>query len=133
MKKIHYPKVKKFSSASTAWGCEHESDAIQVEHVGVEYSRCGLTISVAHPFLGASPDSIGSCSCHGKMFVKVRYPYRCSCQQLQDVAVNAKHFCLQETDGNLALDHKHAYYYIASAMPNVCVCYRNMLLRCMVT
>ena len=68
-----------------------------MEHVGVEFSRCGLTISVVHPFLGVSRDWIISCSYHGKMLVEVKCPYKCSCHHLQDVAVNAKHFCLQGT------------------------------------
>ena len=59
---------------------------------GVEFSRCGLTISVVHPFLGASPDGN-----HGKMLVEVKCPYKCSYQHLQDVAVNARDFCLQGT------------------------------------
>jgi len=97
VKKLCYPEVYKFSSA---WGCEHEVDAIQdfldsftVEHVAVEFSRCGLTVNVAYPFLGASPDGIVSCSCYGRMLVEVKCPYRCSCQHLQEVSVHAKDFC----------------------------------------
>jgi len=63
VKKLCYPEVSKFSSASTTWGCEHKSDAIQhfldsftVEHVAIEFSRYGLTVNVAYPLLGASPD-----------------------------------------------------------------------------
>ena len=75
-----------------------------MEHVGVEFSRCGLTISVVHPFLGASRDGIISCSHHGKMLVEVKCPYKCSCQHLQDV------FDISVCRG-LTLDCKHAYYY----------------------
>ena len=55
----------------------------------------------------ACPDGIVSCSCHGRMLVEVKCPYRCNCQHLQEVAVHAKDFGLQETDETtLALDPK---------------------------
>ena len=44
-------------------------DSFTVEHVAVEFSRCGLTINVVHPFSGANPEGI--VSCHGRMLLEV--------------------------------------------------------------
>lgn len=58
---ICHPETK---TASTCWGCEHESTAHSkyVTSVGHE-TECGLFISSEYPFIGASPDGLVNFSC----------------------------------------------------------------------
>ena len=118
VKKLCYPHQHAFSTSATRWGCEHESTAVEefmdwfsMEHEDCNFSNCGFLINKKHPFLGASPDGIVHCSCHGKYLVEVKCPYRCCDRDLRDVAVNDSSFFLKNSDGVLALDTNHAYYY----------------------
>lgn len=71
VKKLCYPAANRFTSATTAWGCQHESDAAEefldsfaLDHVGITFEQTGLFINENYPFVGASPDGIIQCSCH---------------------------------------------------------------------
>ena len=75
---VCYPEVFRFNTEATRWGCQHENLALEVfsnsgQHEDMKVVKCGLFISVDHPFLGASPDGIVQCSCcgHGICEVKV--------------------------------------------------------------
>ena len=92
IKKLCYPEACRFSSAATTWGCQHEEDAIEefldqfyCMHSDVTFDRCGLKLSKLHPFMGASPDGIVSCSCHEKSLIEVKCPYSCNKQSLADL------------------------------------------------
>ena len=118
IKKLCYPEVYKFSNAAVSWGCQHESDAIQefldifaIDHSDIGFRRSGLVVNTKYPFLGASPDGVVSCSCHGKMLIEVKCPYRCSCQHLTEIVEGDKNFCLHKDKGTLGLNHNHTYYY----------------------
>jgi len=63
-----------------------------------------------YPFLGASPDGIVYCSCHGKYLLEVKCPYRHCNMELRE-ALNDPSLFLKDNDGVLALDKSHAYYY----------------------
>lgn len=133
IKKLCYPEACKFSSAATAWGCQHEEDAIQefldqfyLEHSDVTFNRCGLRLNRSYPFMGASPDGIVSCSCHQKSLIEVKCPYSCSKLSLEDFAEGKKGSCLQQVDGGLKLDKSHSYYYQIQCQLNICefqLCY----------
>ena len=77
---VCYPEVFQFSTEATRWGCQHENLVLKVfsnsgQHEDMKVTKCGLFISVYHPFLGASPDGIVQCSCcgHGICEVKVNW------------------------------------------------------------
>jgi len=70
----------------------------------------GTMINKKFPFLGASPDGIVNCSCHGKHLVEVKCPYRCCTKGLQEAAKDPSFF-LKDNEGTLGLDTSHAYYY----------------------
>ena len=133
IKKLCYPEAYKFSSAATTWGCQHEEDAIEefldqfyLGHSDVTFDRCGLSLSKLHPFMGASPDGIVSCSCHEKSLIEVKCPYSCSKQSLADYADGKKSVCLQQVDGGLKLNKSHSYYYQIQCQLNICefqLCY----------
>ena len=81
-----------------------------VEYNDCNFSNCGFMINKKFPFLGASPDGIVNCSCHGKHLVEVKCPYRCCTKGLQEAAKDPSFF-LKDNDGTLELDTSHAYYY----------------------
>lgn len=103
------------------WGIEHEDQAVQLYteyqhrngHGGLYACSCGIYISTAHPFLGASPDSAVydpeclSTTPYGFLEVKCPYSKRhmtpveaCSCQR----------FFATLVDGQPRLRRTHMYY-----------------------
>lgn len=132
IKRLCYPETCKFSSAAIAWGCQHENaiqeflDIFYLEHSDMTFDRCGLRLNKLHPFMGARPDGIVSCSCHQKSLVEVKCPYSCSKQSLADYADGKKSFCLRQVDGDLKLDKNHSYYYQIQCQLHICefqLCY----------
>ena len=78
IKAICYPQSMRFSSAATAWGCDHERTALdkykakaEKKHTGLSFSNSGLVVDVKYPFIGASPDGVVSCSCCGDGVIEV--------------------------------------------------------------
>ena len=45
--------------------------AFSLEHDNSKLASCGFMINMKYPFLGASPDDIVYCSCHGKYLLEV--------------------------------------------------------------
>ena len=63
-------------------------------------------INPEHPHLGASPDAISYCSCHGTGCVEIKCPYKA-----QDSTITEAVGFLEKTaNGCLQLDRKHLYY-----------------------
>lgn len=67
------------------YGREMETDAaeklleiLKQSHKNCTMRDCGLFICQDVPFVGASPDRILSCSCHGKWTVEIKCPYSIS-------------------------------------------------------
>lgn len=67
---------------ATQYGLKQEPKAVSLYlkkmkemHTGATIHSCGLFISSAHEYLGASPDRLFFCSCHGKRLVEVKCPY----------------------------------------------------------
>ena len=76
---ICHPELGKFRNAATRWGCEHESIAISSykassaeAHTNWQILPSGFVINEEKPFIGASPDSIVTCSCCGRGTVEVK-------------------------------------------------------------
>ncbi|XP_074614405.1 uncharacterized protein LOC141874140 [Acropora palmata] len=103
----------KFSSKATAWGNTHEKHALdryrqvmQDEHKDFGIKDSGFVINPEHPHLGASPDAISYCSCHGTGCVEIKCPYKA-----QDSTITEAVGFLEKTaNGCLQLDRKHLYY-----------------------
>uniref|UniRef100_A0A1X7V4J3 YqaJ viral recombinase domain-containing protein n=1 Tax=Amphimedon queenslandica TaxID=400682 RepID=A0A1X7V4J3_AMPQE len=68
------------------------------------------------PFLGASPDAIVSCECHGHGVVEVKCPFRIEDKLPED---NIKGFFMKKVDV-WSLQHDHAYYYQVQLQMRVC-------------
>jgi hypothetical protein len=76
---ICHPQTLKFKTAATVWGCEHESsvrisyeEIMSKTHQSFKVSECGLFICVEHPYIGASPDGLVSCSCCGDGICEIK-------------------------------------------------------------
>lgn len=76
-----HPEIAKFKSIATSWGCEHEKTAISKylsislrKHHNFEVKECGFFINTSKPYIGASPDSLVTCTCcdDGICEIKVR-------------------------------------------------------------
>jgi hypothetical protein len=74
-------------------------------HPGGKLTRTGLRICFEHPWLGASPDSILECPCHGKLVVEVKCPFRFRENSVGEM-LGSKSCCLSE-DGELKKDHEY--------------------------
>ncbi|KAG0413090.1 hypothetical protein HPB47_009760, partial [Ixodes persulcatus] len=68
LKKICYPEQNTFTSAATAWGLEHEDDAVAsyvdvmlTNHTDFTHRKTGVYLSTQHPYIAASPDSLVCC------------------------------------------------------------------------
>ena len=123
IKRICYPSTVRFSTAATRWGCGHVTEAvtayeaiIKSSHTNVSVSHSpGLHINPSYPHLGASPDAIIDCSCHGRGIVEVKCPY-CKRDSTMDDAADDPKFCLQKnSEGVLCLKSTHQYYYQVQA------------------
>lgn len=92
----HLPQINK--------GKETEKEAIaaayrwlEQHHHEVKLIPCGLFVDEKHPFIGATPDSIIECACHGKSVLEVKCPSTAMEQ-------------LQYLDESMNLREKSAYY-----------------------
>jgi len=127
IKSICYPEAYNFFSKQTEWGCKHEKKARDLYykltaqyHCNLQIADSGLVINTNWPFIGASPDGIVSCDCHGKGVVEIKCPY---CHKGSSVVAAAQEdpkFCLKEIDGRLCLDTTHSYYYQVQTQLFVC-------------
>ncbi len=77
-------------------------------HVNFELRASGPGLSPEYPYLGATPDGITSCDCHGTGLVAL---FSVRDQILQEAVDNDK-LCLERhSDGALSPMKTHAYWY----------------------
>lgn len=127
VKKICYPEEHKFSTAATAWGQAHESDAIaqyvqemQKNHQDFTHSRTGVFLSTEYPYLAATPDASVSCKCCGKGVAEAKCPYSLAQTGIPKVAVS-QNFCLDNgDDGGLHLKRSHQYFFQVQTQMAIC-------------
>ncbi|CAN7941855.1 unnamed protein product [Ixodes pacificus] len=115
LKKICYPEQNTFTSAATAWGLEHEDDAVASyvdvmvkNHTNYTHRKTGVYLSTQHPYIAASPDSLVCCACCGKGVVEVKCPHSLAINTIQN-AVNDSDFCLDDVVSSLRLKRKHPF------------------------
>lgn len=70
---------RKFKTAATTWGNDHESVArnkyrtvMSATHENFLVSICGFFINVQYPFIGASPDGLVTCTCCGEGICEIK-------------------------------------------------------------
>ncbi|KAF4524902.1 hypothetical protein B566_EDAN018070, partial [Ephemera danica] len=122
---VCYPSKFKFTTKATKHGCDHEKTAIdkyikdQVESGAHESDftayECGFYISKDYPYIGATPDLIVECSCHGKGVIEVKCPYCIKDDAIISLAQKKGSYIklCHNADGSASyiLDDKHSYMY----------------------
>ena len=73
-------------------------------HKNIEFHETGLHVLESHPYIGASPDMLVECECHGPGIVEIKCPYSI-CEQTPNPD-NYKH-----VDGDGKLKPTSPYYY----------------------
>lgn len=116
----------RFNFVNCRWGCEHEKDAVHAyqeemkkHHQNFSVEECGLIINPSFPLIGASPDSIVRCDCHGKGVLEIKCPHCLTSKSMSDKSEDPK-FCIQKDPNNvLSLQKDHSYYYQVQAQIHV--------------
>ena len=67
---ICHHELRRFQTAATRWGCEHEhvardkyTSVSSASHDNFRVEECGFFLSTEYPFIGASPDGLVTCAC----------------------------------------------------------------------
>ncbi|XP_065092161.1 uncharacterized protein LOC135713003 [Ochlerotatus camptorhynchus] len=122
VKRVCYPEQMSFSSPSVKYGLRHEGSAVDKlflsvseVHQNLTKHKTGLIISPDNPHLGASPDAVFRCSCHGSITVEVKCPYSArSNTDTLDVLLNLNDpYILKDENQNICLNTRYKYYYQA--------------------
>ena len=99
------------------------------QHTDFTCTEAGLHLSKDHPFVGASPDGLVSCSCCGDGLLEIKCPFNYCGKELPPTELDGeaaceedlKRFCLKRDDGgHLYLPESHAYFYQIQAQLNIC-------------
>lgn len=108
----------------TRYGLANESKAVEAycalmkkDHVNFSIKSCGLILDCDHCFLGASPDRIGSCDCHGSYIVEIKCPS--SLQNKPAGSAKDLPYINSNTSG-LNLKKSHKYYSQVTLYMAVC-------------
>jgi len=124
---ICYPDACSFSSKQTDWGTKKEKCAKELycqeigpNHENFAVSDVGFVINPKWPHLGASPDGVVSCTCHGRGVIEVKCPYSHKGETIMNAVVKDRAFCLIEQDGKLQLRRDHMYYYQVQTQIHIC-------------
>lgn len=117
--KIAYPENCSFENNATKWGKTNESLAINVivremkkTHFNLKCSQSGFIINANEPHIGASPDGVITCDCHGVYPLEIKCPYSLKhTTDLKTDLLGMKNAYVNLQNGNLELNTSHEYYY----------------------
>ena len=111
-----------FTSRFTEYGKETEQFAKQKfhemegnNHKDFQLNRVGLQVDADYPFLGATPDGLVTCSCHGLAVLEVKCPY--NFKESLDGWQNDKNFPIDES---LEMKQDHKYYFQIQLQMDLC-------------
>ncbi len=107
------------TSDALKWGRENEPVARDLyiknqksKHSKFEVKECGLFLDKEYPYLGASPDALVSCFCHGEGLLEIKCPWTYRNYTASKFAEQSDTFLLSAKNSKkLHLDKKHSYYY----------------------
>ena len=110
----YYPN---YQSKSTTWGINNESVArsyyeksTRKDHRKLSVSEGGFFIDLTDPFLGASPDGLVSCLCHGEGLVEIKCPWTYRDLTIAEYA-EKNESCLEKDQKGIKLKRKHSYFF----------------------
>ena len=125
--KLVMGKGNNYRVPSLAFGREHEPIARQQYfqrgkkvHRGFKVKTCGLIIDSDHPYIGASPDGLVSCSCcgNGTIEIKCSYTYQ---NETPDTACADDHYhVFKDANGDIKLKHSSSWYLQIQGQMGVC-------------
>ena len=69
----HLPQIAR-GKALESQAVETLLDCLKKRHKNVVFIQCGFFIDSKMPYIGATPDGIISCECHGKSLIEVKCP-----------------------------------------------------------
>ena len=108
---------KRYETKATKWGIENEPVARNLyirlnksKHRKFVVTEPGFFIDIQHPFIGASPDGLVKCDCHGEGVLEIKCPWVLRYCNILDYA-NDKSSCLEHVDGKVKLKRNHSYFY----------------------
>lgn len=90
---------------------EEYSKIMEEHHTNLNVRRAGLVINPKYPWLGASPDGMVTCDCHGMGVLEVKAPSSLENSSLLDKMKQDGTFCLHEVEGKVSLKKDHQYFY----------------------
>ena len=100
------------------------------KHQNLKVEETGFYVRVEHPYIGASPDGLAECDCHGQGLLKIKWPW--SHRNLTLSEYSAMNRSCLYLDGNVIHKNKaHEYFYQVQCRmftTNYCdffVCTRN--------
>ena len=76
-------------------------------HRNFSVKQCGFFIDNENPFIGASPDGLLRCDCHGEGVLEIKCPYTASHTKPDESVCGF----LCKKDGVTSLLHSHKYFY----------------------
>ena len=98
------------------WGRLNEAKALeryrqkQQHHKSLKVSKTGLWVSLHHPFLAASPDSLVDCQCCGAGVVEIKCPWTERNATITELIERQKSGFLEKVSENVTLRKSHDYY-----------------------
>lgn len=118
VRKIIFLEESDVSCVNTNWGKDNEIYAVseifknfKTCHVNLKKRNCGIFIKKEFPFLGASPDAIFECDCHGSFPIEVKCPYTLRyTQNCKSDLLSMNNSFLICKNGTFELKNVHAYY-----------------------
>uniref|UniRef100_A0A671VR44 YqaJ viral recombinase domain-containing protein n=1 Tax=Sparus aurata TaxID=8175 RepID=A0A671VR44_SPAAU len=126
IKRICYPHASRFSTEATRWGQENEDRARQHfvammkdHHKDFQMRPSGFIINPELPWIGASPDGMIACTCHGDSVLEIKCPFKSRNCSLMESCRDSS-FCLGlREDGVMALKQNHKYMYQVQAQMHI--------------
>ena len=98
------------------WGVDHEQVALKLfyaqeatKHRDFKLSEIGLVVDANRAYIGASPDAIMTCSCHGKTTIEIKCPYSIKDISI-DEGVDLCEFLENKNENSVTLKRSHKYY-----------------------
>ena len=108
----------KVTSVAMRWGIDNEPVARKLyiannksKHVKFSVVEAGFFIDREYPFLGASPDALVSCSCHGDGLLEIKCPWTLRQCKVIDFANQSGTYLKKIMSGKVNVDRNHKYFY----------------------
>ncbi|CAG2220106.1 unnamed protein product [Mytilus edulis] len=115
-----------FRSDATEFGIKMEKvaktqyfDRFKTQHKKSSFKDCGLFVSKASPFLGASPDGVVKCKCCGTRLVEIKCTFKYADKTPMEVA-NLQTYHVQNINGEIKLKTSSPWYYQIQTQLGVC-------------